>query len=93
MHSMNEDVIADLKQFITATVSQQISGLRNDMDQGFDGLRNEMNHRFDEVDRRFQRVGQRFDDLEAKVDTIADAQAVDLADHEQRLTKLEQQAA
>lgn len=52
---MNDDVIADLKQFIVATVSQHTADLatKEDVHQIVNKesrlLRNEMNDRFDEV--------------------------------------------
>jgi cell division septum initiation protein DivIVA len=41
---MNEDVIDDLKQFIAATISQQISGLRQDFER--------LEHKVDAVDQK-----------------------------------------
>jgi hypothetical protein len=78
---MQDDVIADLKQFIAATVSQATAELvtNQKLEQSLEGLRSDMD--------------KRFDDLEAKVDAIADAHAETLGDHEQRLKRLEQRAA
>jgi hypothetical protein len=81
---MNEDVIADLKQSMVGTVRQELSGVatKDDLQAVKDevvGLRSEMN--------------QRFDDQDAKLETIADAHAETLADREQRLSHLEHQAA
>jgi len=83
---MDEDTLADFKQFIAATVSQEIASLRSDMDARFD----EVDAKFTAMDKRFS---SRFDDMDAKLETIADAQAETLQDHEQRLTRLESQAA
>ena len=69
---MNEDVITDLKQFIAATIRQKLSGFatkddlkslatKSDLDTQIKGLRSEMN--------------TRFDDMDAKLDAIADAYA------------------
>jgi len=78
---MNDDQFDDLKQFITATVSQAIADLPTR----------------DEVQVLIQDglapVKQSLTDLEIKVDTIADALSENLQDHEVRITKLEQQAA
>lgn len=77
----NEDVIADLKQFITATISQSLTNVatKDDLDKLSENLENKMDKRFDELD--------------SKVATIADAHAEQLEDHEQRLAGLEHRVA
>ncbi|HSH18472.1 MAG TPA: hypothetical protein VK978_03740 [Candidatus Saccharimonadales bacterium] len=88
---MDEAIIADFKQFIAATVTQATSDIRGDitainhrmdnMDQRFDN----MDQRFDGMDQRFDTMDQRFDDLELKLNTLADAHAETLSNHEKRL--------
>jgi hypothetical protein len=78
---MNEELIQDFKQFIIATVSQATAGLatKEDLQAELGELRTDMSRRFDE--------------LETKIDTIADAHSGTLAEHDQRLRRLEQQSA
>lgn len=78
----NEELLADLKQFITATVSQatadlatkeEVNHLKNNitsLQADVDNLRGEMNERFDEV-------------MNAEV----------IKDHERRITRLEHKPA
>jgi len=54
---MNEDVIADLKQFIATTVSQQTTLLTGWMDK--------LEHRIDRMDSR---LSNRIDGLKEKID-------------------------
>jgi hypothetical protein len=82
MGYMNDDAIEDLKQFITATVHGETADIRTDLA----GLRRDM-------DRGLTQVTAAIADLSLKVDTIADAHASDLHDHEQRITALEHPAA
>lgn len=81
---MDSDTLRDLKQFISATVAQQLTAqtqelreeIRNDtrteVQAGIAGLRAEMNERFDIV---LGAIGEQF------------------TDHERRFTKLEARAA
>lgn len=94
--AMNDDVISDLKQFIAATVSQSTAELREEFSglrQEFSGLKQDFSGLRQEFSGLKQEMNQRFDDLNDKVDAIADAHATDLTDHEQRISRLEQQAA
>lgn len=85
---MDSDVIADLKQFITATVSQQVSGLATKDDIA--AIRGEMA-------TGSGRLQRKMDDLQAAVaealDTSNDVVDDHLKDHEKRITKLEQASA
>jgi hypothetical protein len=99
---MNEDVIADFKQFIAATVSQATAHLatKDDLvalEQRMDTRFTEVDKRFDKVDRRFNEVDVRFDEVQT---AIADAMAASNDDIDERfvkqdarITKLEQQLA
>lgn len=79
---MNEDVIADLKQFISATVSQQTV---------------ELGARIGRVEDRLEHVEQKLekkiDDLTEfvteAIDTSNEEHGKQLKDHERRITKLE----
>lgn len=84
---MNEDQIADLKQFISATISQQIS---LHLAEQTDTLRGDMT-------TLEQRLGKRIDNLSAFVaealDAANDQNEATLKDHEHRITRLEHKAA
>jgi len=76
---MNDDVITDLKQFISATVSQatsqQTAELRKEMNQ----LEKKLERKIDDLT---EFVTETFDATNEDIDT-------QLKNHEQRLTKLE----
>lgn len=76
---MNEDIINDLKQFISATVSQATAHLATK-----DDLEN-LESRFSQLEHR---MDKRFDDLDLKFSTIADAHAEMPEDHDNRIKKL-----
>ena len=87
---MDEDVIADFKQFITVTVSQQLALQTDD-------IKSELKSELRLIDEKIQQVdeklSQKIDDLSASVADALEAsnEAVDhqLKDHETRITKLE----
>lgn len=80
---MNEDVIADLKQFIAATVTQQTTDLRL-----------ELSGKIDSTDKK---LSKKIDDLSAAVaeaiDKANEVTGVRLKNHEQRIVRLEKHAA
>jgi hypothetical protein len=78
---MNEEIINDLKQFIVATVTQSTSHLATKEDIANMATKDDI-----------AVLNQRFDDMDLKMDTIADALAEDIADHEQRISKFESHA-
>ena len=78
----NEELFADLKQFIEATVSQQTAHL----DGRIDGLEK----RVTDVE---QRLTARIDTVDEKIDVIQDAIADTVQDHETRLRRLERKPA
>lgn len=98
---MNEAIITDLKQFITATVTQATSDMATKDDIAGLGARiTGLDQRVTGLDQSMTGLGQRmsalerrFDDFDLKLDTIADAHAETLENHEHRLAKLEQKAA
>ena len=79
---MNEDTINDLKQFISATVSQQFAQQNIELEK-----------RFEKIDERFEKIENKIDDLSASVadalDNSNNATQEQLNIHEQRITKLE----
>ncbi|MBP7760432.1 hypothetical protein KA093_01405 [Candidatus Saccharibacteria bacterium] len=85
---MTSDQIQDLKQFIEATVGQQLA------------LHTEHLATKEDVERVEQRLGERLDEQDEKLDEILTAvgeslhhQDVRLNDHDDRLRKLERTAA
>lgn len=83
---MTEDTITDLKTFLTTLIGQHVGGLRDDMEQ-----------RFDEVDRKFEKLESK---LNKKIDGLSDSvgealhnfdstMSDQLQNHETRITKLE----
>jgi predicted negative regulator of RcsB-dependent stress response len=88
---MNDDQFADLKQFITATVSQTETRLGERIGR--------VETRIDKVEDRLTNLEQKMDDGFAAVAEATDAIHTQLQEHEaadkefnQRLTKLEQHA-
>ena len=84
---MNDDTINDLKQFISATVSQETSQLRQDIRQD---IRHDIRYEIDKLDIK---LSKKIDDLSQFVaeamDNQSDATQTQLDDHEKRITKLE----
>jgi archaellum component FlaC len=96
---MDKDTLDDLKQFITATVSQQTDRLEKRLDK-MDSRLDNMDDRFDKIDDRFDKIDDRFDENDEKLNEILDVlghnqvQVDDtLAGHERRIVKLERKAA
>lgn len=79
---MNDDVIADLKQFIAVTISQQTDGLRESIER---------------LDKKVDGIDRKIDDLSAAVaeaiDTTNEATEKQLKDHERRIVRLEHKTA
>lgn len=85
---MNDDTIADLKQFIATTISQQTS----DIYDGMDDMRNDIS----EIRIDLKKLDQKVDDLSLAIGDTLDAsnQETDtrLKDHDRRIAALEQHA-
>ena len=79
---MTDDQLNDLKQFIATTVRSEGSYQITDQTK-------ELKSEFGELKKAVARVGQKVDELEIVVNTIADATGTQFNDHEQRITKLE----
>jgi methyl-accepting chemotaxis protein len=82
---MNDGVIQDLKQFIAATVRQEISGLAEDVS----GLKQDMAFLRQEVQETRDTLSSKIEDVDAKLDTVIEATGEQLEDHGQRIAKLE----
>lgn len=83
---MNDEVIQDLKQFISATVSQQLAQqseeLRADMDTRFAKVDERLDEQDEKLDEILNVVGGSIHEVEQKVDK-----------HEVRITRLERKLA
>lgn len=94
----NEELFTDLKQFIQATVRQEIAPLAERIDK-MDARLGKMDTRMDKMDARFDHLDAKLDQIQEGIaDTLTKAiEAVDttkqVQDHEQRLRRLEQHTA
>lgn len=86
---MNDDALADLKQFIAGLMAQQTTDLRSDME--------ELKGRVSSLEHSLAVVDKKVDDLSAFVaealDVSNEASAKQLKNHERRITRLEQKVA
>jgi hypothetical protein len=78
----NEEMVADLKQFIAATVSQEVAGFEQ-----------RLSARIDAVEGRLDGMDQRFDSMDEKLNEIQNAVGERFDDHEHRIGRLERRAA
>jgi len=88
---MDEDVIADFKQFIVATVSQATAHIATKEDIANMATKEDIANMATKED--IAKLEQKIDDLDLKVDTISETLNDNLNDHEIRLTKLERAPA
>jgi hypothetical protein len=83
---MNDDQFDDLKQFIEATVSQSETRIKDELGERIDGVEQRLGNLEKKVDDGFAGVADAIETINQRLD-----------DHEtecnERLTKLEQQAA
>ena len=88
---MNEEVIEDLKQFITVTVSRQVSGPRVDLREDIVGdLRTDIKN----LDEKLSKKIDDLSDSVAKAIGISnDTVDTQPKDHGKRISKLEQKVA
>jgi uncharacterized coiled-coil protein SlyX len=95
----NEELFDDLKQFISATVSQseaRLSGRMDSLENRIDGVESRMTTKEDLMAVE-QRLSRKIDDVQAAIgDAIQEGnEATDkrVDDHEQRLRRLEHRTA
>ena len=100
---MSEEVVADLKEFISGAITQQTLTLRQAIQQ-LDKRVGSLESRFDNLESRFDSLEQKVDSLELKVDdgfaaiaeilenmnTHNSVLEVRLNNHSKRLTHIEQ---
>lgn len=82
---MDQLIIDDLKQFIDASIGQSTVEIRSDVA----ALRTDMSGFISEARENFAHVNLRLNELELKVETIADAHAEQLIDYGDRISRLE----
>lgn len=94
---MNSEALEDLKQFITATVSQQLSLHLGDLHEEISGMHGELGELREEIKNSELRLSGQIQKLS---DSVAEAMSdsneeVDkqLKNHETRITNLETKAA
>lgn len=92
---MDKDTIADLKQFIEATVSQQLTGQTEELREG---LRKDIHDDIKEdIDRLDDKLTKKIDDLSEAVGeamhTSNEETDRQLKDHEHRIVRLEKRTA
>lgn len=86
---MNNDAIADLKQFIEATMSQQLAVQKTEI---VSEIRGETGERFDAMNKRFDENDEKLDEILNVVGGEMNTHSVQLADHEMRITRLQKKA-
>lgn len=92
---MDDTQLDDLKQFIAATVSQATADMATKRDIANMATKDDIANMATKDDIRAldAKLSNMIENLETKVDTIADAHAEDHENYEQRLTKLETKVA
>lgn len=80
---MNEDTIADLKQFIATTVAQQTVAITNDIGKEIKNLDDRLSTKIDDLSRSVAEA----------LDVSNEATDQQVKDHDQRIMRLEQKAA
>jgi uncharacterized coiled-coil DUF342 family protein len=86
---MDEKALNDLKQFITATIHQEIASLETRIDTRFEAI----NARFDENDTMQNEILNAIGENQELHSKAIHYQANNLDDHERRIVKLEKRAA
>lgn len=93
---MNDDIIQDLKQFITAAVNQQTSDLGSRLDTVDERLRT-IDSGIDTVNARLQSTESKIDDLSTAVadalEEVNESTSTQLHGFDLRIRKLEKKAA
>lgn len=79
---MNDDTISDLKQFISATVSQEVAGLRSDIGSDIKNLDDKISTKIDDLSLS----------VSDAIDVSNETTDTQLKDHEKRITRLEHKA-
>ena len=86
---MDEEVIADLKQFIAGAITQQTADLRH----GLYGLQQDIQRLRQDIQKLDRKMDDGFAAIADILENVNNATEVRLNNHEQRLTRLEQKPA
>lgn len=90
MPSMNEELIEDLKQFITATISQQLSLQLGELHEEISGIRTDMSKMEQRLSGQMKEISDSVAEAMTNTNEEVDKQ---IQDHEKRITKLETKSA
>lgn len=86
---MDEEVIADLKQFIAGAITQQTADLRH----GLYGLQQDIQRLRQDIQKLDRKMDDGFAAIADILENVNNATEVRLNNHERRLTRLEQKPA
>ena len=86
---MDEEVIADLKQFIAGAITQQTADLRH----GLYGLQQDIQRLRQDIQKLDRKMDDGFAAIADILENVHNATEVRLNNHERRLTRLEQKPA
>ena len=86
---MDDDTIADLKQFIAATVNQNTSDIRGDISD----IRTDISDIRTDIKKLDKKVDDLTEYVADAIDTSNEQNHKTLTNHEKRITKLEQKTA
>ena len=93
MNPMDEELVDDLKLFITTTVAQGIQDVRDDLDKvdkKIGMVDKKLSNKIDAVDRK---LGNKIDAVASTLTKVNDSTYEELDDHERRLKRLEHKTA
>ena len=89
---MNDDTIQDLKQFITATISQETADIKTDIR----GIKTDVKGIKTDIKELDEKLSAKIDDLSSSVaeaiENTNEASHTQLNDHDKRILRLEQRA-
>ena len=91
---MDEDAVADLKQFITGLMSQQLAALRDELRKDIERVESKLTNQILRVESKLEK---KIDNLSAAVaeaiDSSNEETASQIKNHERRIVKLERKLA
>lgn len=88
---MNDDIIEDFKQFVSAEIRQQTNTIREDIDK-IDKKVDKIEVKVDKLEVKVDKLEVKVDDIDQKTDAILEAVGERFDDHETKIKKLEQSA-
>ena len=71
---MDKELLEDLKQFITVTISQQTASLRADLRNDIrEDIRNDLEREFDSIRKDIARLDEKVDDIAISISEVMHA--------------------